>query len=100
MATVNLSWTNPGDLSDITGIKVYRRTGDQTSASISDQSERDAFASAAGAPVATVNKDGSTLANTAVDNTADTAQTYTYAAFSYNGGGLGPGDLTDSVVTT
>jgi hypothetical protein len=100
MATVNLSWTNPGDLSDITGIKVYRRDGDVTSASISTQSERDAFATEAGSPVATVNKSGGTLEYTAQDTTAAAGTSYTYAAFSYNGGGLGPGDLTDSVVTT
>lgn len=101
MATVNLSWNNPADLSDISGIKIYRRTGDHTSASISTKNERDAFAAAAGGtPVATVDKSGSLLAESAQDTSADVSQTYTYAAFSYNGGGLGPGDLTDAVVTT
>ena len=102
MATVNLSWNNPADLSDISGIKIYRRTGDHTSALISTKNERDAFATAAGSTlVATVNKDGGgTLAESAQDSSADVSQTYTYAAFSYNGGGLGPGDLTDAVVTT
>lgn len=99
MATVNLSWTNPGDISDIAEIVIYRATGNRTSLSES------AFRGVAieipiGDDNADLQKNGSILPNSCSDTTADAGAEYTYGAFSKNGGGIGPGDLTNSVVNT
>jgi|TARA_Y100000289_G_scaffold44982_1_gene44916 hypothetical protein len=88
---VKLSWTNPGSVSDIDTIEIYRKTGDHTS-----ETNMDTFRSGAtlvtSAPVGTAgNVQEYTESNVA-------ANTYTYGAFSKNAGGFGPGDLTDSTI--
>ena len=99
MATVNLNWTNPGDISDIAEIVIYRATGNRTS--LNDATFRGV---AEELPMGTDNvdlqKSGGILPNSCSDTTADAGAEYTYGAFSKNGGGIGPGDLTNSVVNT
>ena len=96
MATVNLSWTNPSDLSDIDSIKVYRKQGNHTS------EDKDTFLGSGTTLIDTVAVGSLTASGSgsATDSTAASSETYTYGAFSYNAGGHGPGDLTDSVVST
>ena len=89
---IKLTWTNPGTVSDIDTIEVYRKSGDHTS-----ESDMNTFRSGADL----VSSEAVGTANSSQEYTESDvpAGTYTYGAFSKNAGGFGPGDLTDSTIT-
>ena len=89
---IKLTWTNPGTVSDIDTIEVYRKSGDHTA-----ESDMNAFRS--GATLVCSEAVGTANSSQEYTESNVAAGTYTYGAFSKNAGGFGPGDLTDSVLT-
>lgn len=88
---VKLSWTNPSSVGDIDTIEIYRKSGDHTAVS-----DFDAFRT--GATLVVSEAVGSAGVAQEYTESSVAAGTYTYGAFSKNGGGFGPGDLIDSTL--
>ena len=100
MANINITWTNPAVLSDIDEVQVFRIAADRTADDLSDATVAATFRSDAGTPITTVAVANLTAAGTnSYTDEGVTAGDYTYAAFSKNQGGFGPGDQNDTVLS-
>lgn len=100
MANINITWTNPAVLSDIDEVQVFRIAADRTADDLSDATVAETFRTDAVAPIATVAvADLTASAQYSYTDEGVTAGVYTYAAFSKNQGGFGPGDQNDTVLT-
>ena len=87
---IKLTWTNPGTVSDIDTIEVFRKSGDSTS--------EDGEAFRTGATLISSETVGSASASQEYTDQDVAAGEYTYGAFSKNAGGFGPGDLSDNTI--
>ena len=87
---IKLTWTNPGTVSDIDTIEVFRKSGDSTS--------EDGEVFRTGATLISSETVGSASASQEYTDQDVAAGEYTYGAFSKNAGGFGPGDLSDNTI--
>ena len=98
MANINVTWTNPADLSDINQVKVYRKDGDHSALDLTDTTDGETFRTGATLLETVLTANLTAGGTNSYTDSGVTSGSYTYAAFSENDGGFGPGDQNDSPV--